>query len=103
MHTKYPSIHDRPQSEVVKHLAAPPPHVTTAVLPLTFVVESIHLRNLPRFMVSSDECYAVWVSDFEGEEKQKSLHAVETSINEIAFVNEEGEKTRSAEKMSTQL
>lgn len=87
MHTKHPSIDDRPKREIVKHLTAPPPHVTTAVLPLAFVVEAIHLRNLPRLMVSSDESYAVWVADFESEEKEKGLHAVKTSIDEIALVD----------------
>ena len=43
MHAEHPPIHDGPQSEVVKHFAAPPPDVRGAVLALAFVVEAVDL------------------------------------------------------------
>jgi hypothetical protein len=67
MHTKYPPIHNSAQREVIKHIAAVPPHVPAAILALTLVVEPIHLCDLARFVVAADEGDAIWVSNFEEE------------------------------------
>lgn len=64
--TEHPSIDYRRQRQVVEHFATVPPHIRTAVLPLTFVVETVDLGNLSRFVVTADKSDAVWVSDFEG-------------------------------------
>jgi len=46
MYAKHTAIHDCTQSEIVKYLAAPPPDVATSVLALTFIIKSVHLRDL---------------------------------------------------------
>jgi hypothetical protein len=72
------------QSEKVKNLATPSPHVAAPVFPLTFVVEAVDLRDLPRLVVPADERDSFWVPDFEREEQNERLDAVKSSINEIA-------------------
>lgn len=69
MHAEYPSIHYRRQSQVVEHFTAVPPDVGAAVLSLTLVVETVHLGDLPRLMVPSNEGDAIGVADFEGEKE----------------------------------
>eukprot|EP00982_Pelagococcus_subviridis_P015934 31439-Pelagococcus_subviridis.AAC.31 len=48
------SVDQRGEGEVIEHVRAPPPRVRVAVLPLALVVESVHLRDLPRLVVSSE-------------------------------------------------
>lgn len=36
-------------------------------------------------MVPSDECYAVWVSNFEAEEEEEGFERVEAAVNEVAW------------------
>lgn len=65
MDAEYPAVDNRAEGEVVEDLAAPSPHVARAVLPLALVVEPVHLRDLARLVVATDEGDAFWVADFE--------------------------------------
>lgn len=62
-----PAIHDRPQGKIIKDLATPSPDVRTRVLSLTFVVKPVYLSDLTRLVISTDECDAFGVTNFEGE------------------------------------
>lgn len=42
------------------------------------------LGDLSRFVVAADEGDAVWITDFEGEEEEKSLYAKVTAIDKVA-------------------
>ena len=90
MHAKHPAVHDRAEREVVKHVAAPPPHVGAAVLALALVVEPVDLGDLPRFVVAADERDAFGVAHLEGEQEQEGLDAVEPSVDEIACAGRTG-------------
>ena len=84
MNAKHTAIHDRSQSEIIEYLAAPPPNVAASVLALTFVVKPIHLGDLPRFVVPSNECYSFGIPDLQCEQQEKCLDGIKTPINEIA-------------------
>jgi hypothetical protein len=65
MHAKHPSIHHRPQTQIIKHITAVPPDIPRSVFPLTFVVETIDLGDLAGLVISPDKADTVWISDFE--------------------------------------
>ncbi len=75
------------------------------LLPQALVIESVDLRDLPGFVISSDQSDAVGIADLEGDSKvqpdqrlervherahlerqqqQERLHAVESSVDEVA-------------------
>ena len=83
MYTKHPSIHDSSKREIVKHLTAPPPHVTTSILALTFVVKAVYLCDLAGLVVSAYKCHAFRIPHFESEQQEEGLDAVESSINKV--------------------
>lgn len=105
MHAKHSSIHDCCQGEVVEDLTTVSPYVGTAILSLAFIIEPVHLdrvptpklssglgdRNektnlsdLPRLMVSTNECYSIWIADFEGEKEKERLYAVEPPVDKVS-------------------
>lgn len=105
MHAKHSSIYDRCQCEVVEDLTTVSPYVGTAILSLAFIVEPVHLDRVPtpklssgpgdrndetnlsdlsRLMVSTDECYSIWIADFEGEKEKERLYAVEPPVDEVS-------------------
>lgn len=49
------------EDEKVKHMAAGLPDRGVAVFLLTLLVESVDLRDLPRFVVAADQDYSVWI------------------------------------------
>lgn len=84
MHAKHPPIHNRPQREIIKHITAISPYIATSVFPLTLVVESIHLGDLPRLVIAADECYSIGISDFEEEKEEECFDGVEASVDKVA-------------------
>jgi hypothetical protein len=62
VYTEHLSVDDGSQREEVKYLTAGFPDRSVTILSLTFFIETIDLCDLPRFVISSDESYAVWVS-----------------------------------------
>ena len=89
MYAEHPSIDDRSERKIVKHLTAPPPHVATPVLALAFIVEAIDLRNLAGFVVSADKGHTFRIAYFQGEQEEKRLDAVEPPVNEVAYEDAE--------------
>ena len=85
VHTEDATIDNRPEREVVKDFAAPPPDVAAAVLALTLVVEAVDLGDLARLVVAADEGHAFRVSNLERKEKEKCLDAVETAVDEVTW------------------
>jgi len=84
MHTEHASVDNGAEREVVEDLAAVAPDVRGAVLALAFVVEAVHLRDLPRLVVAPDERDAVWVPHFVREQEEERLDGVEASVHEVA-------------------
>lgn len=65
MHAEHPSIHHSSQTQVVEDITAIPPYIYAPVLPLALVVKSVHLCDLARFVIASDERYSIRISNFE--------------------------------------
>ena len=55
MNTQKCIVDEGPKAEVVKDFATVLPYVDGAVLFETFVIETVNLRNLPAFMVASNQ------------------------------------------------
>ena len=72
------------EGEVVEKIREVPPYIGVAVLPQALVVESIHLRDLPRLMVASKDGDAVAVAQFEGNEKSVGFDGVVPPVNVVA-------------------
>lgn len=61
-----------------------PPDICAAVFSHAFVIEAVDGCDLPRFVISTDESYSVWVSDFEAEKEEEGFKGIKTTINEVA-------------------
>lgn len=84
MYTEHSAIHDRTESKIVENLAAISPYIGRPILPLTLIVEAVHLRDLPRLVVPSDQGNAIGIADFVCEKKKERFYRVETSVDEVA-------------------
>jgi hypothetical protein len=80
------AVDDGAKSEIIKDFATPTPHVAAAVLALTLVVKSIHLGDLSRLVVSTDERDAIWISHFERQEEEEGFDAVKAAIHEVSWI-----------------
>lgn len=84
VNAEYAPVHDCTKREVVKDFAAVPPYVRASIFSLTFIVEAVHLRNLTRFVVASDERDAVRVADLVSEQEKECLDGVEATVDKVA-------------------
>ena len=75
------------EGEVVKEVGEVLPYVGVAVFPKTFIVEAIHLCDLARFVIATEDGDALRVSDFEGDEESDSFDGIVASINIIALLD----------------
>ena len=71
------------EGEVVEEVGEVSPYVCVAVLAEAFVVETIHLRDLPRFVVSAENCHSVAISEFESNKESDGLDRVVPSVDVI--------------------
>ncbi|KAG6888209.1 hypothetical protein C0995_009806 [Termitomyces sp. Mi166 len=55
MNAKHPAVYNCAKRQIIKDLTAPPPNIRTAILALAFIIEAVHLGNLPGFMVASNK------------------------------------------------
>lgn len=62
MNAKKLAVNNGSENEEVKNVATRLPNGCVAVFLLALFVEAIHLCDLARFVVTSDENNAVWVS-----------------------------------------
>lgn len=85
MNTEYSAVHYRRQSQVVKNLAAMPPDTRTPVFPLTLLIESVHLGDLSRLVIASNECDAIRISYFQRQEEKKRLNRIEASVYKVTW------------------
>lgn len=84
MHTEHSPIDDRPQTHIIEHFTTIPPNARTSILFHAFVVEPVHLCDLSRFVVPSNQGHSIGVADFEREEEEECFDGVEPSINVVA-------------------
>jgi hypothetical protein len=55
-------VDDCGQTQIVEDLSAVAPHVHTAVLAQTLIVEAVHLSDLARLMVPANQGYSVRIT-----------------------------------------
>lgn len=86
-----PTINNSSDWKVIKHLRAIFPRVSISVLPVYFIIESIHCRNLPtsnillpRLVIPSQQSYSIWIFHFQAKQVFKCLNWVVASINKIS-------------------
>ncbi len=71
------------EGEVIEEVGEESPHVRIAIFAEALVVETVHLRDLPRFVVSAEDCYSIAVSELEGYEEGDGLDRVVASVDVI--------------------
>lgn len=74
------------QGKVIEEIGEIFPNVGIAVFSETLVIETVHLGDLTRFMISSEDSDSARVSDFQSYKKGHSLNRVITSINVITYI-----------------
>ena len=72
--------------QVVEQIGEVFPHVGIAVLAQALVVEAVHLRDLPRLMVSTQNRDALGVSDLERDQESHSLDGEVTTIDIVTWI-----------------
>jgi hypothetical protein len=65
MDTEHPTIHNSSKTEIVKDVTAIPPYVHASIFSLTLVIEPVHLSDLSRFMIASDQSDSIGISDLQ--------------------------------------
>jgi hypothetical protein len=74
---------DRGHWQIVKRVREILPHVGVSVLPKTLIVESIHLRNLPTFVISSKNSNTMTEPNFQGHKQSYGLEGIVATIHVI--------------------
>jgi hypothetical protein len=78
-------VNERGEGEVVEEIGEVFPNVGIAVFSETLVVEAIYLSDLTGFMITTENCDALGVSDFESNQESNSFDRVVSSINVITL------------------
>lgn len=65
----YLAINDGGQGQIVEYLSAVSPDSDRTILAETLVVETVDLGDLSGLMVSSNQCYPVWVTHLRSKTK----------------------------------
>ena len=69
------------EGEVVEEVSEVFPDIRIAILSKAFVVEPVHLGDLTRLVVSTEDGDAVGIADFEGNKEGNSLDRVVSTVN----------------------
>ncbi len=70
---------------MIKDFTTISPYVDAAVFALTFVVKTVYLGDVSRFVIPSNEGDTVWVSDLEDEQEEEGFYRVEAAIDKITW------------------
>lgn len=72
------------QGEIVEQVGEEFPYIGIPVLSQALVVESVHLGDLPRLVVASQDGHPVPVSQFQRDEERDRLDRVVTPVHVVA-------------------
>ena len=84
MQTENLTVHKCCQWKVVKEVSEIFPNIGVSIFSQAFVIKSIHLGNLPTFVISSKNGDSGAKSDLECDKEGDSLHAVVASVHVVA-------------------
>ena len=71
------------EGEVVKQVGKVFPDISISILAQTFIIKAVNLGNLARFVVSSEDCYALRIANFERDKKSHRFDGEVASINVV--------------------
>lgn len=80
------------EGKVVEKIGKVFPHVGVAVFAQALVVETVHLGNLARFVVATEDGDALRIADLKGNEEGDGLNGEVTSVNVVAYATCQSEK-----------
>ena len=72
------------EREVVEEIGEVLPYVGIAILSETFIVEAVHLSNLTRLVVTTEDGDALRISDLESNEQRDCFDGVIASIDVVS-------------------
>lgn len=72
------------EREVIEKICEELPHICVSVLAQALVVESIHLSDLTRLVISAENGDSIAVSQLEGDEESYCLNRVVSTVNVVA-------------------
>lgn len=84
METEDLVIDERGKGEVVEKVGEVLPYVGITILSEALIVEAVDLSDLAGFVVTTEDCNSLRVSDLEGNEEGDGFDRVVTSINIVA-------------------
>lgn len=70
--------------KVVEKIGKVLPNVCISVFSQTLVIEAVNLRDLPRLMVSAENCDALRIANFQSNEKCDGFDRVISTVNIVA-------------------
>lgn len=83
MDTEIAALHNSREAHAIEDIGTHAPHVNRSIFAKTFIIESIHLANLARFVVSSEKCNSIRVAQFQAQQEEECFNAVVPAINVI--------------------
>jgi hypothetical protein len=74
-------INESGEGKIVKQIGEVSPNICIPILSQAFIVEAVYLRDLARFVITSKDCNAIAVAEFEGNKESNSLDGVVASVD----------------------
>lgn len=71
------------EGKVVEKVGEVLPHVCISILAEAFIIEAVHLSDLTRFVVATEDGDPLWVSDFQGHKEGHGLDGVVSTVNVV--------------------
>ena len=67
-------VDESSKREIVEEICEVFPHICVAIFSETLIVETIDLGDLARFVVATEDCDALGISNFESDEERNSFN-----------------------------